>query len=141
RLRFVLSQPSREEAAGRLGHPTHLWLEAGRGKAKKVRSSSALVLLRRLQPTAGSGVCNLLLLLSHVNCNVGKKRSTQIALPVSGSMHRIVDPLGACAATCSAPAKVAPEEMPTKMPSLRASSLLQRMASAFGIRTTWLMTF
>src|ERR1039457_792836 len=81
RLRFVLSQPSREEAAGRLGHPTHLWLEAGRGKAKKVRSSSALVLLRRLQPTAGSGVCNLLLLLSHVNCNVGKKRSTQIALP------------------------------------------------------------
>jgi hypothetical protein len=51
--------------------------------------------------------------------------------PVSGSMHKIVDPFGAFAATCSAPAKVAPDEIPTKMPSFFASSLLHFSASAF----------
>src|ERR1700684_4528062 len=45
-------------------------------------------------------------------------------------MHRMFAPFGASLAIFSAPAKVPPEVMPTKMPSLAASSLLQRMASA-----------
>jgi hypothetical protein len=41
-------------------------------------------------------------------------------------------PFGASAATCKAPANVAPAVMPTKMPSFCASSWLSRIASAPG---------
>src|SRR3954449_244352 len=44
-------------------------------------------------------------------------------------MHNIVEPFGAFLQTSSAPANVAPEVMPTKMPSLRARSLLALIAS------------
>src|ERR1700687_5042671 len=59
--------------------------------------------------------------------------------PVSGSMHRIVDPFGAVLATCKAPANVPPEAMPTKMPSFFAISLLHLRASGLAMRKTWLM--
>src|SRR5438552_17431026 len=51
-------------------------------------------------------------------------------------MQRMVEPLGASAAMRRAPAKVAPELMPTKIPSFWASSLLQRMASGLVTRRT-----
>ena len=51
-------------------------------------------------------------------------------------MHRMFDPFGALAATCNAAAKVAPEVMPTKMPSFAASSLLHRIASGPAIVST-----
>src|ERR1700722_7860065 len=70
------------------------------------------------------------------NSGVLKYRS-----PVSGSMHRIVDPCGASAHTFNAAANVPPDEMPTKIPSCRARSLLQRIASAFVIRRIWLTPF
>ena len=44
-------------------------------------------------------------------------------------------------ATCSAPAKVPPDVMPTKIPSFFARSLLQRIASALGMGSTWLIAF
>ena len=47
-------------------------------------------------------------------------------------MQRMFAPFGASAATLSAPANVAPALMPTKMPSLRASSPLHLIA--FGAR-------
>src|SRR5919198_1285194 len=43
-------------------------------------------------------------------------------------MQRIVEPLGASLHTWSAAAKVAPADVPTKIPSLCASSRLQRIA-------------
>ena len=55
--------------------------------------------------------------------------------PVSGSMARIVAPFGARAAIFCAPANVAPELIPTKMPSFFASSLLHFSASAFSMRS------
>src|ERR1700724_2987287 len=55
-------------------------------------------------------------------------------------MHKTVEPLGASAQTRNAPAKVAPEVMPTKMPSFCANSRLQRRASAPGIRRIRSMT-
>src|ERR1700722_4119569 len=70
------------------------------------------------------------------NSGVLKYRS-----PVSGSMHRTVDPWGASAQTFNAAANVPPEEMPTKIPSFRARSLLQRIASAFVMRRIWLTPF
>src|SRR5438270_120730 len=49
-------------------------------------------------------------------------------------MHKTVEPFGASAQTLSAPAKVAPEVMPTKIPSFFARSWLQRIASAPAMR-------
>src|ERR1700690_2757024 len=51
-------------------------------------------------------------------------------------MQRTVDPGAASLQTCSAPANVAPEVIPTKIPSFCASCLLQCMASAFAIVST-----
>ena len=50
--------------------------------------------------------------------------------PVSGSMQRIVDPLSAFFATSMAPARVAPADTPTNIPSSAARALLSRIASA-----------
>ena len=52
---------------------------------------------------------------------------------MSGSMARMAEPFSASAATRNAPANVAPEVMPTKIPSFVASSLLQRIASGPGM--------
>ena len=48
---------------------------------------------------------------------------------VSGSMHKIELPFGADRATFKAPLKVAPPEIPVKMPSLDAKSFAHCMAS------------
>src|ERR1700722_6554542 len=50
-------------------------------------------------------------------------------------------PLGASAQICKAPARVAPAVMPTKMPSLVASSLLHFSASGPAIRSTLCSTW
>src|SRR6516225_8584779 len=56
-------------------------------------------------------------------------------------MQRILAPFGASAATFSAPAKVAPALMPTKIPSFCASSTLHLIPSAPGIWTIRSITF
>src|SRR5450631_2140420 len=56
-------------------------------------------------------------------------------------MQRMFAPFSASAAIFSAPARVPPEVMPTKMPSWIARSLLQRMASGPAIGRMRSMTF
>src|SRR5690606_6753365 len=56
--------------------------------------------------------------------------------PVSGSMHSMTDPAGACSATWRATPKVAPAEIPQKMPSFWASSLAHFIASGPAIGIT-----
>ena len=60
--------------------------------------------------------------------------------PVSGSMHSTVEPGAAVLQTSSAPAKVAPAVIPTKMPSFCASSRLHFMASGPAIVMMRLIT-
>src|SRR5438874_10387704 len=56
-------------------------------------------------------------------------------------MHKMFAPFSASAAILSAPAKVAPAVIPTKIPSLAASSLLSRIASGPAIGRMRSMTF
>jgi hypothetical protein len=84
----------------------------------------------------------ILQVLGHVGRDVGEQRRAEIAL--AGVGQHAEDgraPFGASRATCSAPAKVAPAVMPTKMPSFCASSWLHRIASAPGIVMMRSITF
>ena len=59
-----------------------------------------------------------------------------IAYVPSGSMHRIVLPFGAFSATCNAPLKVAPAEIPTNIPSCCARALEHLIESGPAMEST-----
>ena len=61
---------------------------------------------------------------------VSKSGVVKYRSPVSGNIHNTFAPSGAVSQTFSAPASVAPPEIPVKIPSLRAKARVNRKASS-----------